>query len=46
MGIILFAIWLILFGLVEAAVISLSSKFLGFAAIVVGIVLIVEHFRS
>ena len=46
MGSILLGVWLILFGLTEGAFITLSAKFLGIAAIVVGIVIIVEHFRG
>jgi hypothetical protein len=42
MGIFLLGIWLILYGLTLAAVISLSGTILGVFAVVVGVVLLFE----
>lgn len=42
MGILLLGIWLILFGLSLAAIVTISNVFLGVFAIIVGIILLVE----
>lgn len=41
----LLAVWLILLGLTWAAVLSLSTTFLGWFAVVTGVVFLVEGYR-
>jgi hypothetical protein len=45
LGSLLLAIWLVLVGLTWAAIVAISTKFLGFWALVTGIVLFVEGYH-
>lgn len=45
LGTLLLSIWLILLGLTWIAAITVSTKFLGFWALVTGIVLLVESYH-
>lgn len=45
MGLLLLAIYLILLGLTQAAIVAISGVFLGVLAIITGIILLVESGR-
>lgn len=45
LGHLLLCVWLILVGLAWAAIVTISGKFLGYWAIVTGIVLLVEGYH-
>lgn len=45
LGSLLLAVWLILVGLTWATIVAINSKFLGFWALVTGIILLVESYH-
>jgi hypothetical protein len=46
MGILLLGIWLVLFGIDLAGWVAISGVLLGIFALIIGIVLIIEHGRT